>query len=875
MQKSTKKYLVLIVIAVIALTALTLCACDGLFGGGNDDQPEQLRIENHHGQLPRDVSRDTISNYIKVIFIDKKGAEHELSPSDYQIVEFTQSYYDENMIQVVISYNGMMKSEHIPLAIEPTLSIAFTSFTNPFEEPEVFYRDFKAEPDSNISDSALPTPSAKNNSWKFLYWCYDRELKQRFDGSVANLMNKGMMLYAKWDYIIQAGATQGLQYEHNGMGIAVTGIGTATDKDIVIPSVYLDFPVVEIRENVFKDLDITSIKMPSVETIAQNAFNNCTELSEVTFSDNLHFIGERAFYGCSSLTEVVLPETTYGVMPEAFSNCTQLTKFIFTPSGEGGFEDSSYLDGCPNLITVAAPQTFLYNGSFDNVTDLEVTNGGVYMEFLQNFPAIQTLTIGEKVEFIGKIEDMPLTKVNFNAINCQGFISSDNTGVFSNFTNFPEFVIGDKVEIIPDCMFYYCDNITSIVLPASVKRVGVDSFANSSLQTLTILGNSLNCDYNAFNRCRFVKVTAPISCLNRLNASIQKLEITNGETLSGLSFSTLTELILPETLTSLGDVSFDRCNNSIFNIVDGVKYLGSKTNPKMALISVTEDATDLQLSADVKLIHSNAFLNATNLKSVDLDSANDKFAVHNGILYGNNQKDLLFVPRRNFPGNIQLLEGVTKISVGAFKDCTSIMDIAIPDTITSIDAHAFEGCTSFTTIHIPYGVTTLGNYAFSGCTALTGISLSSTLTSIGSHAFEGCTQLKKINIPHTVTTIESDTFSGCTSLTDVSLSTATTTIKSYAFDGCSSLENINFSQTVTSIGDYAFRNCESLATITLRPSMKTLGNYCFSGCSSLTSIVFSGTATQCNALSYGNGVFKGVAVDHISCSNGTVGIITI
>ena len=63
----------------------------------------------------------------------------------------------------------------------------------------------------------------------------------------------------------------------------------------------------------------------------------------------------------------------------------------------------------------------------------------------------------------------------------------------------------------------------------------------------------------------------------------------------------------------------------------------------------------------------------------------------------------------------------TVIGEGAFKDCTSLESIDIPNSVTEIDGYAFGGCTSLESIDIPNSVTEIGEVAFEGCTSLKSI----------------------------------------------------------------------------------------------------------------------------------------------------------
>ncbi len=145
--------------------------------------------------------------------------------------------------------------------------------------------------------------------------------------------------------------------------------------------------------------------------------------------------------------------------------------------------------------------------------------------------------------------------------------------------------------------------------------------------------------------------------------------------------------------------------------------------------------------------------------------------------------------------SITIPDGVTSTGVGAFSRCSGLTSVTIPDGVTIIGSDAFSGCTKLTTITIPNSVTMIGSEAFSGCTKLTTITIPNSVTMIGSGAFADCTKLTSITIPAGVTKIGDRTFQYCSSLTSMTIPASVKYIGMYAFINCSNLASVTFIDT--------------------------------------------------------------------------------
>lgn len=190
-------------------------------------------------------------------------------------------------------------------------------------------------------------------------------------------------------------------------------------------------------------------------------------------------------------------------------------------------------------------------------------------------------------------------------------------------------------------------------------------------------------------------------------------------------------------------------------------------------------------------------------------------------------------------------------------------NLTIPDSVvyggttylvTSIGERAFKECTGLTSVIIPNSVNTIGELSFQMCRGITMVTMPNSITSIGVAAFVDCSHLTSITIPNSVTSIDSETFAGCERLTSVTIPNSVASIGSYAFSYCTFLASVIIPNSVTSIGDYAFFSCNSLSSMTIPNSVTSIGERVFNECNSLISIIVESdnpiydSRNSCNAI---------------------------
>ena len=193
---------------------------------------------------------------------------------------------------------------------------------------------------------------------------------------------------------------------------------------------------------------------------------------------------------------------------------------------------------------------------------------------------------------------------------------------------------------------------------------------------------------------------------------------------------------------------------------------------------------------------------------------------------------------------------VTSIGYGAFRACSDLHSITIPNSVTSIGVSAFRDCDGLTSINIPNSVTSLGDEAFYDCNYLETITIGNGVTRIENSAFVYCMALTSITIPNNVTSIGPYAFYYCTELTTVNLGNSVASIEDFAFARCSSLYAIDFPNSLTNIGEGAF-SYSAVVTVTIPDNVTSIGTYAFGFCDTLTSVTIGNGVTSISEYVFG------------------------
>lgn len=374
---------------------------------------------------------------------------------------------------------------------------------------------------------------------------------------------------------------------------------------------------------------------------------------------------------------------------------------------------------------------------------------------------------------------------------------------FRDFTNLIKVVIPNSVTSIGVSAFYGCISLTNIVIPNSVTSIAAYAFRDCSSLTSIIIPNSVtSIDAYAFQGCSGLTIyceaeSKPIgwdSTWNYSNCPVvwgfanNFIDVNNkldeiGSGGSGGS-SSIIDLGTQGSHKDAQQAMIDHLTQ--MNAENGCYlfkyYCDCYGNACFAVVKCW--AAD-----DVVCFEGTVYDNYRSFRQFQYNTV-DGFYLDGcwlDIASFNESFDGLSTENKTVPEAINELHSmITKkysegLSFGQYTNdktsyfvmdignCTDT-DIIIPPTyngkpVTSIYPGAFRGCTNLTSITIPDSVTSIGGGAFRGCENLISVTIPDSVTSILTGAFYGCNKLKSIVIPSSVTSIGAQAFYNCPSLT--------------------------------------------------------------------------------------------------------------
>lgn len=324
--------------------------------------------------------------------------------------------------------------------------------------------------------------------------------------------------------------------------------------------------------------------------------------------------------------------------------------------------------------------------------------------------------------------------------------------------------------------------------------------------------------------------------------------------------SNLRNVNIPSTVTSLGAYAFESATSvasvslpaGLLTIGDGAFAFATSLSQLVIPTTVTSlgygaldgasSLTSLTLPGDLSQPQDGLFSDLSALSSIVFNSPSSIYRVEDGVLFNTALTTLYRYPATKAGSTYQIPSSVTTIARGSFKGAQLLTSLTIPSTVTTVEYDSFLDTALLS--HVTFGASVLDspNFEFDGIfgSSVTEVTIAPGATSIPEYGFGGAEALQTVRIPSSVTTIGIDAFRNATSLSSVIFApnSQLTEIGGRAFEGASSLESFSFPSSLTTIGPSAFRDATALEAITIPAAVTEILTSAFRGTTALASVTF-------------------------------------
>ena len=269
----------------------------------------------------------------------------------------------------------------------------------------------------------------------------------------------------------------------------------------------------ELADFAFAQLpNLTEVSLPeTLKVIGRYTFSSCSGLESIVLPEGLtsidsycfshsglrniripqsiSMIPEQCFAGCKNLESVEIQSGCTRIGPSAFSSCP-LLKNVSIPDTVTEIGQAAFA-GCTGLESIVLPDSitfipsYCFSGSGIKRIVLPKTLEIIGNNVFERCPKLEEIIIPESVTILMRAAFLQCG--NLKKVTILGNITSMGDNCFSYCENLERAEILGTVPVIGESAFDHCTNLRTVILSDRVAELGVRAFAScTSLEQITI-----------------------------------------------------------------------------------------------------------------------------------------------------------------------------------------------------------------------------------------------------------------------------------------------------------------------------------------------------------------------------------------------------
>lgn len=632
------------------------------------------------------------------------------------------------------------------------------------------------------------------------------------------------------------------------------------DTEVTIPSKIDGYTVTGVE-----NMDTSHIKkivMPDTVTyIGEYAFGdyygNGVPLEEIVLSKNLKSIGPSAFRGCYDLKSIDIPKSVTEVGYSAFSGCSSLenvsinseidlTEGVFSsvPAVNNSYGDWQYNENSSDF--------FIWNGwlyGYKGNSKNPVIPSGVYgiNDYLFRDSDITGITIPEGVKYIGYGAFKNCTALK--SVKLPNSLKKIGGAAFGDCTALSSVTFGSGLKSIEYEGFGHCEALKKVVLPEGLEKLDSAFYGCYNLENITFPNSLSEIDLNSiFDTKWYANMAdgAPLYCggvflgfKHDYTVPYENVKVNSTYTVRAGTKTVYMNECYVDKLTTL-------------NLPDGLKSLTIKyprnvnSNYKITKLTVPESVDYIDIE------------DMYDLKTLKLPTT---AKLERGCFGGCPAIESLTIPKGNIRLEAWLSDCVKLKSITLPSDTLEVVGTIGSENLTSVNLSnvrilkdAFKSCTGLTKVNLPDSLLSIEG-AFSGCTNLATVTGGANVRYVGDSSFANCSKLKSFgSIGKNLSVLDHRAFTGTGWYNNQKDGVVYFQNFAYCYKGTMPKNTqLTFKEgTKAIVGGFIFGDLELtphnvanfeppvLTKVVIPKSCQYIGYYAFYGCESLKNITLNG-----------------------------------